>query len=41
VTEALTNMAKHASAGHGEVVARIQDGKLRIEVHDDGVGGAR
>jgi signal transduction histidine kinase len=40
VAEALTNMAKHASAGHAEVVARIEDGMLRVEVHDDGVGGA-
>jgi signal transduction histidine kinase len=41
VAEALTNMAKHASAGHAEVVARIEDGTLRVEVRDDGVGGAQ
>jgi signal transduction histidine kinase len=40
VAEALTNVAKHASAGHAEVVARIQDGMLRVDVRDDGVGGA-
>ena len=40
VAEALTNVAKHASAGHAEVVARIEDGMLRVEVRDDGVGGA-
>ena len=40
VAEALTNMAKHAAAGHAEVVARIEDGMLRVEVRDDGVGGA-
>jgi signal transduction histidine kinase len=40
VAEALTNVAKHASAGHAEVVARIGDSMLRIEVRDDGVGGA-
>jgi len=40
VAEALTNMAKHASAGHAEVVARIENRVLRIEVRDDGVGGA-
>jgi signal transduction histidine kinase len=40
VAEALTNMAKHASAGHAEVVARIEDGMLRVKVRDDGVGGA-
>ena len=41
VAEALTNVAKHSSAGHAEVVARIEDGMLRVEVRDDGVGGAR
>jgi PAS domain S-box-containing protein len=40
VAEALTNVAKHSSAGHAEVVARIEDGILRVEVRDDGVGGA-
>jgi signal transduction histidine kinase len=40
VAEALTNMAKHASAGHGEVVARMEEDTLRVEVRDDGVGGA-
>jgi signal transduction histidine kinase len=40
VAEALTNVAKHSSAGHAEVVARIEDGVLRVEVRDDGVGGA-
>jgi signal transduction histidine kinase len=40
VAEALTNVAKHSSAEHAEVVARIEDGTLRVEVRDDGVGGA-
>jgi PAS domain S-box-containing protein len=40
VAEALTNVAKHSSAQHAEVVARIDDGTLRVEVRDDGVGGA-
>ncbi len=40
VAEALTNVAKHSSAGHAEVVAQIEDGMLRVEVRDDGVGGA-
>ncbi|MFL5896736.1 MAG: CHASE3 domain-containing protein [Thermoleophilaceae bacterium] len=39
--EALTNVAKHAHAGHAEVTARIQDGTLMVQVRDDGVGGAR
>jgi signal transduction histidine kinase len=41
VAEALTNVAKHAHAGHAEVMARIEDGTLTIQVRDDGVGGAR
>ena len=40
VAEALTNMARHFSAGRAGVVARIDDGMLRVEVPDDGVGGA-
>jgi signal transduction histidine kinase len=41
VAEALTNVAKHARAGHAEVTARIEDGTLAVHVRDDGVGGAR
>jgi signal transduction histidine kinase len=41
VAEALTNVAKHARAGHAAVAARIEDGTLRVQVRDDGVGGAR
>ena len=40
VAEALTNLAKHSSARHADVVAQIEDGMLRVEVRDDGVGGA-
>ncbi len=40
VAEALTNVAKHAAAGHAAVVARIEAGMLRVEVRDDGLGGA-
>jgi signal transduction histidine kinase len=40
MAETLTNVAKHARAQSAEVVARIDDGALRIEVRDDGVGGA-
>jgi GAF domain-containing protein len=39
--EALTNVAKHARAGHAEVTARIEDGTLAVQVRDDGLGGAR
>jgi GAF domain-containing protein len=41
VAEALTNVAKHARAGRAEVMARIEEGTLAVEVRDDGVGGAR
>jgi signal transduction histidine kinase/ketosteroid isomerase-like protein len=41
VAEALTNVAKHALAGHAEVLARVEHGALVVEVRDDGVGGAR
>ena len=33
-------MAKHSSAAHAEVVAEVDHGVLRVEVRDDGVGGA-
>ena len=41
VSEALTNVAKHARAAHAEVTARIEDGTLAVHVRDDGIGGAR
>jgi PAS domain S-box-containing protein len=41
VAEALTNVAKHAQAGSAEIVVRLADGLLRVEVRDDGAGGAR
>jgi signal transduction histidine kinase len=41
VAEALTNVAKHAAAQQACVGARIERGTLRIDVCDDGVGGAR
>jgi signal transduction histidine kinase len=41
ISEALTNAAKHARAGRARVVARVERGELRVEVRDDGVGGAR
>jgi signal transduction histidine kinase len=37
----LTNVAKHARAEHAEVTARIEQRTLRLEVRDDGVGGAQ
>jgi len=41
VAEALTNVAKHAGAATAAVAARVEDGTLRVEIRDDGVGGAR
>jgi signal transduction histidine kinase len=41
VAEALTNIAKHAQAGHAGVTARIVDATLAVDVRDNGVGGAR
>jgi signal transduction histidine kinase len=41
ISEALTNVTKHAHAGGAGVTARVERGELRVEVRDDGVGGAR
>jgi signal transduction histidine kinase len=41
VSEALTNIVKHAGAARAEVTARVEGGELWVEVRDDGVGGAR
>jgi signal transduction histidine kinase len=36
--EALTNVARHAHAGHVRVTLRAAAGEMRLEVDDDGVG---
>jgi PAS domain S-box-containing protein len=41
VSEALTNVVKHSGARSAAVSAQLEDGVLRIEVRDDGAGGAR
>jgi signal transduction histidine kinase len=41
ISEALTNVVKHARARAVSVTARVQRGELWVEVRDDGVGGAR
>ena len=41
VAESLTNIAKHARAKRATVLARVEDGSLRVQVRDDGVGGAQ
>lgn len=40
VAEAVTNVVKHAQATSAEVSAAVEGSTLRIEVRDDGVGGA-
>ena len=41
VSEALTNVAKHAKASIAEVTARVERGAVRVEIVDDGIGGLR
>ncbi len=41
ISEALTNVVKHAQAAGASVTARVECGELRVAVRDDGVGGAR
>jgi signal transduction histidine kinase len=40
VSEALTNTVKHAGATRARVVAEASEGVLRVEISDDGRGGA-
>jgi signal transduction histidine kinase len=40
VAEALTNVAKHSRATEAHVVIQRDNGNLRIDIVDDGVGGA-
>jgi signal transduction histidine kinase len=41
VTEALTNAVRHARASSAQIAAAVDGGVLRLEVRDDGVGGAQ
>ncbi len=41
VSEALTNVAKHAAASSASVRVAVVDGRVIIEVSDDGVGGVK
>jgi signal transduction histidine kinase len=41
VAEALTNIAKHSEARHARVNVSRDDSTLRVEISDDGKGGAR
>jgi signal transduction histidine kinase len=38
--EALTNVAKHAAAAHAAVAVTASEGRVRVEIEDDGIGGA-
>ena len=40
VAEALTNVAKYAHATHASVNVTRDNGRVLVEVSDDGVGGA-
>jgi len=40
VREALANIGKHSGAERASITGRHAEGRLRIEVRDDGVGGA-
>jgi PAS domain S-box-containing protein len=40
IAEAVTNVAKHAQASHVSVSVRRDDGRVVVDVVDDGVGGA-
>ena len=40
VSEALTNVLKHAHADGAMVTVQAEDGLLRVEIRDDGIGGA-
>jgi signal transduction histidine kinase len=40
VSEALANVAKHAQASVVRVRVTVQEGVLRVSIHDDGIGGA-
>jgi len=40
IAEALTNVAKYAHASECTVSLAVDDGRLQVEIRDDGVGGA-
>jgi signal transduction histidine kinase len=41
VSEALTNVAKYASASQASIAVAQHNGQLTVEVSDDGIGGAQ
>jgi signal transduction histidine kinase len=40
VSEALTNVVKHAQASHVRIAIAREDDRLAIAIDDDGIGGA-
>ena len=40
IAEALTNVVKHSRATRAEITGSVHDAVLRVEVRDDGIGGA-
>jgi len=40
ICEALTNIVKHSAAMQAHVTARVDKGRLELQICDDGVGGA-
>jgi signal transduction histidine kinase len=40
IAEALTNVVKHSRVTRAEITGSVHDAVLRVEVHDDGIGGA-
>jgi signal transduction histidine kinase len=40
ISEALTNVVRHSGADRAEIEISRDDGRLRVEVRDDGAGGA-
>ncbi|MEV7908295.1 sensor histidine kinase, partial [Streptomyces anulatus] len=40
VSETLANVARHSGAEHASVTGRLDGGRLVMEIHDDGTGGA-
>lgn len=41
VSEALTNIAKHADATHAQLEVGVEHGEVRVSIRDDGRGGAQ
>jgi signal transduction histidine kinase len=39
-SEALANVAKYAAASRASVTVAVRDGRVRVDIRDDGIGGA-